>query len=194
LIYDDRYHLGKRKDWKSNVKVMPGVGSGLKKLTGFTQYIITNQPGIARKDFPLLTAGKAREVCEYVVKQVNKKGGSIKRCFICPHPSPKYVRKHGLVKFKKKLVCNCKCMKPKPGMIRDALKAEKLKLKDVKIYVVGDRTSDVLAGINAGGFGIYVPFQKVEQEMVKFRKVKSKRKYLAKSFSDAVKFILRKES
>ena len=70
----------------------------------------------------------------------------------------------------------------------------KLKRKDVNIYMIGDRAADVQTGLNAGGFGILTPFNNRElrpDEKNKLRK--NKDVYIAKSFTDAVEFIIKRE-
>lgn len=75
LIYDEKDHLflGKDPDWASKMKILPGVIEGLKKLRNIPNaslYMITNQPGVAILDYPLLTVEKAHEVCRYVLDQI----------------------------------------------------------------------------------------------------------------------------
>ena len=195
ITYDDKYHLGRQRDWKKMIKILPGVVEGIKKLNkaGIKIYIITNQPGTAVKDFKLLTRERANKVCSEVINQLEKRGAKIQGFFICHHATPDYVRKHKEWKFDKKLINNkCKCRKPQIGMIKEALVEEELKLKDVNVYVIGDRASDVKAGINAKGYGVFVPFENREEEPDKVNKIKGK-KYISKNFKDAISFILIKE-
>ena len=79
-------------------------------------------------------------------------------------------------------------------MVYGALKKEGWNKKNTKIYVIGDRLSDVQCGINAGGLGIFVPFGNRSEEFEKVKKIKSKKKYISKNFLDACKFIKEKES
>lgn len=188
IIHDNKYHLGHQKNWKKLVKILPNVVNGIKKLNklGAHIYIITNLPGIAIKEFKLYTPKKANEVCKYVIKQLKKKGANVKGYVLCPHANLEYVKKHPQYTFNKKYIHkNCPCFKPHTGMIKKALKKE----KNSNIYVIGDRASDVKTGINAKGHGILVPFKNRKEEPKKVKKIKSKRKYIAKNFLDAVKFI-----
>ena len=84
-------------------------------------------------------------------------------------------------------------MKPKLGMIEKILKKENLSRKDVKIYVIGDRESDVKTALNAKGFGILVPFKNELKEKTKTRKIKNKNKYIAKNFLDAARLVVKRE-
>ena len=197
LIYDKNYHLGRQRNWKSLIKFLPGVIKGLKalkKIPNSKIYIITNQPGIAIKEFPLLTKKRAKEVCDYVLNLLKKKGFELDGCEVCGYASPEYVkRKKGKYTFDKKLVGNYPCIKPSPGMIKNILKKLGWSRKNTNIYIIGDRESDIKTAVNIKGFGILVPFIGKPDEPAKVRKLKAKNKYLAKNFANAVKFVLRKE-
>jgi len=196
VIYDDKYHLGHQKNWKKKIKIMPQAVAAIKKFNnaGMDVYMITNQPGIAVKDFKLLTYERANEVCSKVIRILNRKGARIKGFFVCGHASPAEVKKHPDRKFDKKLVhARCKCRKPAIGMIREALLREELKLSEAKIYVLGDRASDVRTGINAKGIGILVQLVNRPNEPAVVKKIKGKRKYVAKDFLDAANYIIKKE-
>lgn len=195
LIYDNKYHLGRTKDWKKKVKILPTVVSGLKLLKknpNIHVYTITNQPGVAIKDFPLLTMTKAHEVAKFVMKELNNKGGNIEDFFVCSHADPSYVKKRGKYKFDKKEVCKCSCIKPRLGMVFDALKKEGITRRNANVYVIGDRESDVKTALNIKGTGILVPFVNEPGQAEKVKKIKGK-KYVAKSFLDAANYILKKE-
>ena len=198
IVYDKKYHLGHQKDWKKKIKIMPQAIGAIKKLNQIPNssiYMISNQPGIAVKNFKLLTKERANQVCSKVIRILNRKGARIQGFFVCGHASLSYVRKHPEWKFDMKMVhAKCKCRKPAIGMIKEALLKEELRMKDVKIYVMGDRSSDVRAGINARGIGILVPFVNRPDEPTVARKIKSKRKYIAKDFLDAVRFIKKNEN
>lgn len=194
LIYDDKYYLGSQKNWKSKIKFLQGTVQSIKKLRKIPNvkiYMITNQTGIAIEGFPQLTIKRAHEVCKYILKLLEKKGAKLEGYFLCEHASPSYVKDHPEFKFKRELVCNCPCIKPYTGMIKEALHKEGIKPKESKIYVLGDRASDVKTGVNAGGFGILIPFSKEPGQELKFSKIKSKKKFKAKNFAEAAKFILR---
>ncbi len=196
LLHEDKYNLGKQRNWKSLVKILPGVVTGLRKLRRLPNvhiYMVTNQAGVAVRNFPLLTEKKAHEVCQYVMKLFAKKGVPLDGYFMCPYASPAYVKKRGdIYTFDPKWVKNARCRKPNPGMIYDAVQAAGLKRKDASIYMIGDRASDVKAGLNAGGIGIFVPFKNEMGEVEKVKKIKGK-VYNAKNFTDAVEYIIKRE-
>ena len=201
IAFDDNYYLGRQRNWKSKLKFLPLVIDGLKLLRRISKikiYIITNQPGVAIKEYPLLTDKRAKKVCQFIIDSLNKKGVIIDGCEVCGKANHSYVRKKKEHTFDKKLICNCFCIKPNPGMVYKALRNEGLKIDDTNIYVLGDRLSDVQTGINAGGIGILIPFggRKEVEKVEKFKlknKEKAKMVYIAKDFLDAVEFIVKME-
>lgn len=202
LIYDDRYYLGRTSDWKSKVKILKNVIRGLelikKEIPGAVVYMITNQPGVAIKDFPQLTLKRDHEVNRYVLKKINEKKDLIKDYIFCPYASKDYPKTHLQYDFKKEYVKNKPCIKPLPGMIYQALKKEGFNKKNTKIYFIGDRDSDVKTALNAGGIGILIPFSKTKEELRKVRQTMKnknlkKRINISKDLLSAAKFIARKE-
>lgn len=98
---------------------------------GYLIIIITNQAGIARgkyteEDFEILTS--------WMIKEFDKKGIKISRVYHCPH-HPDFSGE-------------CECRKPNPKMIVDAQKEFHLDLSES--ILVGDKNSDIEAGIKAG--------------------------------------------
>ena len=98
--------------------------------------VITNQSGISRE---LYTEKDFHIVTEYMLKEFEKKQIKISKVYYCPYhnefPNPKY---NHLKNYRK----------PNPGMIIDAEKEFDLSLKDS--ILVGDKLSDIQAGINSG--------------------------------------------
>ena len=160
--------------------------------------MITNQAGVAIKNFPLLTQKKAEEVCRFVMDRLEDRGVEIDGYELCGRASPAYVNKKKKAgsgyRFDRKLVGNFACIKPKIGMVERALEKEGLRLGNTNIYFIGDRLSDVKCGLNAGGYGILVPFSNRPDEPEKVKKLKNRKKYIAKDFMDAVRFIVGRES
>ncbi len=98
---------------------------------GYLIIVITNQAGIARgkyseKDFEILT--------EWMIKQFNKENIKISKIYHCSH-HPDYSSE-------------CEYRKPKPKMIFDAVRDFNINLDES--ILVGDKNSDIEAGINAG--------------------------------------------
>ena len=200
LIHDEKYHLflGKDNDWPSKVRILPGVIDGLKKLRnipGSSIYMITNQPGVAIRDYPLLTVEKAHEVCRYVVNKIREMGAVIDGYFLCPHATPEYVSKKPGVNFDAKLVHECKCLKPAMGMVFPALTIENITTDNANIYVIGDRASDVLTALNINGFGILILFDNEPGEEEKVKRLDDQRRiYIARNMIEAAEFISTRET
>ncbi|MFB6246429.1 MAG: HAD-IIIA family hydrolase [Candidatus Pacearchaeota archaeon] len=198
LIYDDKYYLGRSNDWKNKIEFLRGVVSGIRRLKkeipNVKIYMITNQKGVAIKDYKLLDYQRAREVCEEILERLRKKGAKIDGYILCPHADKNYKKKHPDKNLKSELVCNCSCIKPNTGMIDRALENCGLKKSKTDIYVVGDRESDVKAGLNSGGYGILVPFENEPREKEKVRSLRSKKSAVVNGFGDASRIIVKKEN
>jgi len=104
----------------------------------FLVIVITNQAGIARgyyteKDYQKLT--------DWMLAELRKKGIIIKKVYHCPHHP--------------EITGECQCRKPNPGMIFQAI--QDFNIDPVKSVLIGDKKSDILAGINAGiGKNLYI--------------------------------------
>ncbi|MBT3642368.1 HAD-IIIA family hydrolase [archaeon] len=198
IIYDDKYHLGSQKNWKDLIRFRRGIFGSLKmlnkKLPDAKIYMISNQSGVAIKDFPLLTEKKSREVCRYIVNLIKERGVDLEKCFVCPHTTKAYTKSHPQFTFDKKILCNCKCNKPLPGMVLEALRDAGWKRENTSIYIVGDRASDLQTAHNARGFGILVPFGNRPGEKKLVGKLKDKERHISKNFGDAVEFIVHREN
>ena len=128
LVYDTGYP-GSRRNWKQMFKILPTVIKGLKKLKkvpNSKSYIITNQAGVAIKEFPLLTEKKSRQICEYTIKELNKKGANISGYEISPYVDKNFTKTHPQFTINKKyFVKKANYRKPNPGMVNTILKKEK---------------------------------------------------------------------
>jgi len=106
------------------------------KHLGYLIVVVTNQAGIGRgyykeQDFQKLT--------EWMLDIFASKGIIIDDVYYCPyHPE------HGIGKYKK----DAACRKPQPGMILQAARDYNIELGNS--ILVGDKESDILAGIAAG--------------------------------------------
>jgi D-glycero-D-manno-heptose 1,7-bisphosphate phosphatase len=99
-------------------------------LRGYLIFVITNQAGIARglyteKDFHLLTG--------WMVDQFRLRGIQITKVYFCPHHPD--------------ITGECTCRKPQPGMLLKAM--EEFGVDAAASVLVGDRESDIQAGLNA---------------------------------------------
>lgn len=195
LIHDEKEHLylGRDDEWMSKVRILPHVIEGIKVLNRIPNsaiYMITNQPGVAIRDFPLLTVERANEVCKYVIDEIKNMGGTIDGYFLCPHADQDYLNRHKKYHFDKQLICDCDCIKPGLGMIFDALRAEGITHGNVNLFVIGDRLTDVQTALNIGGTGILIPFEHQPGEENKVKKIADRsRIHIARNLLDAADFI-----
>ena len=200
LIHDTRDHLflGKDDGWRSQVRILPLVIEGLKRFNALPSsaiYMITNQPGVAVRDYPHLTEARAHEVCSHVIEAIRSCGVIMDGYFLCPHANPAYVKKHPRLTFDSNLVHDCHCMKPSPGMVYEALRANHSTLENVHLYVIGDRATDVETALSAGGTGILIPFvnEPGEREKVSALAMPN-RTFIADNMEEAAEFIADRES
>lgn len=197
LVHDTREHLflGRDNSWAEKVKILPFAVEGLRLLNSLPDtgiYMITNQPGVAISDFPLLTEERAHEVCRYVVKLLKEKGASLDGYFLCPHATPEYAagKKPG-TNFHSHLVHDCRCLKPRLGMVFDALKAQGVTPDNADVYVIGDRASDVQTALNLGGTGILIPFVNEPGEEDKIKRLeKQNRIHIVENMFAAAELIV----
>lgn len=98
---------------------------------GYLIIVITNQAGIARRKY---TEDDYEMLTEWMIKEFEKEDIKISKVYHCPH-HPDFNDK-------------CECRKPKPKMILDASKEFCIALS--QSILVGDKNSDIEAGIKAG--------------------------------------------
>ncbi len=103
---------------------------------GFLLIVITNQAGIGRGYY---TEENFHVLNDWMLEQFDRHGIQITRVYFCPH-HPEY----GIGKYKQ----DSQYRKPNPGMILEAQREFNINLS--KSVLVGDKESDIKAGINAG--------------------------------------------
>lgn len=121
-----------------NFELVPNALKGLKRID-FENYlvlILTNQAGIAKGYY---TKEEFKEFDRQMKDFLSEKGINIAKTYFCPHHSEAKIKK-----FKKK----CSCRKPGIGMLKKA--EEEFNLNLSHSYLIGDKTSDILAGKRAG--------------------------------------------
>jgi len=134
VINEDRGYVHRIEDFV----FLPGAISGLKifQEMDYKIVIVTNQAGIARgmyteRDFERLT--------DHMHKILAANNVMVSGVYHCPH-HPDGIIEH--------LTSICNCRKPRPGMLLEAAKNLGLKLESS--VLIGDKCSDIEAGINAG--------------------------------------------
>lgn len=91
---------------------------------GWRIFVVTNQGGIANGH---LTKETLTDIHNFMLEHIEKEGGKIEKIYYCPHSTKG----------------NCKCRKPKPGMILKA--AEEFELDLSNAFLIGDYISDFQA-------------------------------------------------
>ena len=154
-----------RIDTEEKIKLFPDSIEALKylSLNNFEVIFITNQAGISEGRINL---EDFHRINNKVLEMLAPSGIKILKTFVCPH-GPKD---------------NCICRKPKSKMILDASQEFNINLSDT--YMVGDRLSDINAGINAGSKTILV--KTATNEVV----VAEQANYTAETLLDAAKYIV----
>ena len=115
-----------------------GVIEACKKLKekGYLLVVVTNQSGIARGYF---SEEQFHTLTEWMDWSLADRGVDLDGIFYCPHHAEK-----GVGEFK----IDCDCRKPKPGMLLSAI--EELDIDIQNSFLVGDKVSDIQAGLSAG--------------------------------------------
>ena len=126
----------------SQLVIIPDVEKSVKMLIeyGFVIVVITNQPDISN-------VNSNYEIVNALHKEISSLTG-IENFYVCPHIDSD----------------NCKCRKPKPGLLLKA--AEDLNLDVRKSYMVGDRWRDVGAGQSAGCKNFFIDYNYSEKRPV----------------------------
>jgi histidinol-phosphate phosphatase family protein len=120
-----------RVDSVDEIELFPDSVEALKLLAerGFGVVFISNQAGIGERRF---TEEQFWVIQNKVIELLAPSGVKVLKTYICPHVPED----------------NCDCRKPKPKMILDA--AREFDIDLANSYMVGDRETDVLTGLNAG--------------------------------------------
>lgn len=123
-------------------ELIDGVVEAIKRIneSGYLAIVVTNQPVIARGE---VNINQLEEIHKKLETELGLKGAYIDDLYYCPHHPHK-----GYSGEVKELKVDCGCRKPKPGMLFQASKKYNIDL--LQSWMVGDKESDILAGVNAG--------------------------------------------
>ncbi len=102
-------------------------------------FVVTNQSGIARG---LYSEENVKILHEYIQEELKKIGTHIDEFAYCPHHPEGKVKEYSI---------DCKCRKPKGGMLLKFI--EKYDIDTSQSFIIGDKESDIEAGKNAGVAG-----------------------------------------
>ena len=164
VLMEDHNYVGD----VDRVVVIQAAVPALQRLqaAGYKLFVVTNQSGVGRGYF---THEHVKQVHAHLDEQFAKAGVKIERYYVCPHHPDD----------------NCACRKPSPKSLRDA--AREFQLDLARCYMVGDRSSDIQAGHNAGVRTILVLTGAGKETLAE---AKAKPDYVAADVSAAADWIL----
>ncbi|MDA7818372.1 HAD family hydrolase [Sulfurimonas sp.] len=93
--------------------------------------VVTNQSGIARDYY---TQKQFENLTSWMIGMFDERGVDIQHVYHCPHHPT--------------ITGTCTCRKPEPGMLLNASKEYDVDLENS--IIIGDKESDIEAGLNAG--------------------------------------------
>ena len=133
INYDSDQFIKSPEEWKP----LPGSLEAIARLcqAGYRVVVATNQSGVGRGlfDMPTLNA-----IHEKMHKACAQAGGRIDAVFFCPHAAD----------------ADCKCRKPKSGMIEEI--AERYGMDLQGVLSVGDSLRDLEASVRLGAQPVLV--------------------------------------
>lgn len=157
-----------RVNTEDEIQLFPDTLESLKYLAdnGFAVVFVTNQAGVAEG---LLSEEDFYRIQNKVLEMLEPSGVKILKTYMCPHKPDD----------------NCACRKPKPTMLLQAAKDFAIDLPNT--YMVGDRQSDIMAGVNAGTKTVLV-------ETANTPVTSAEATYTAPNLLDAVRYIIANSS
>lgn len=132
LDRDGTINVDKGNIWKiRDFDFIPKAINALKELekSDYKIVVITNQGKVGTG---LCTLEDVIRLNDYMVGRLKEEGIKIDAVYLCQHHPDE----------------GCSCRKPEPGLI--VMAGEELGLELKGCYMVGDKTSDIMAGKNAG--------------------------------------------
>ena len=123
-------------------ELLPGVAEAIKLInqSGYLAIIVTNQPVIARGE---VSWEELHEIHRKMQTLLGQEGAYLDGIYVCPHhPDKGFEGERPEYKF------DCDCRKPKPGLFLQAAKDFNIDLS--QSYMIGDKSTDIEAGQNAG--------------------------------------------
>lgn len=125
--------------WRpDDAALYPYAPAALARLrrAGFSLVVVTNQPVVARG---LASLEEVHALHRWLAARLAAEGAAVDRFELCPH-HPEAT----LATWR----ADCSCRKPRPGMILSAARALGVDLAASEL--IGDRPSDIAAGLAAG--------------------------------------------
>jgi len=162
--------------------LLPRVGQAIRLLNQheWKVVVITNQSGVARGYFPESLIHQVHQKMQDLLK---REGAYLDGIYYCPHHPD-----IGVPPYRQK----CRCRKPAPGLIEEAVKT--LNLDPSRSYVIGDRGGDIEFAHQVGAKAILVLTGYGKGEWEYFRdQWKVKPEHVAEDLFEAAQWILHQE-
>jgi D-glycero-D-manno-heptose 1,7-bisphosphate phosphatase len=161
--------------------VYPQSFEAVKRLNqeGLLAVVVTNQSGVGRG---LLTEDDLKDIHARLNASFIRHDSRLDAIYYCPH----YVLSEDR-RYRKE----CDCRKPKPGLARQA--AADLGIDLANSYMIGDKTEDVLFGINIGAIPVLVLTGCGRESLTKLREQNLAPAYVATGILEAADWILDRE-
>lgn len=157
-------------------RLIPYAKRALKILSdeGFNIFIISNQAGVGKKIYSQRTLNL---ITDNMLHTLNRSGINISHVYYCIHRQED----------------NCQCRKPKPGLIKKAIREFNVPKYSLKhAFFVGDSVFDILTAKKAGCKSILVFSGKEKPKDI--LKLEIQPDFTAKDLFHAVKIILKDKS
>ena len=134
VIVEQIDHLNHAED----LELIAGAGEAIVRLNaaGIPVIVVTNQAGIAKG---YLTIADLEQIHARLRRELARHGAHLDAIYYCPHHPQATVTEY---------LKDCPCRKPGTGMLERARDDHRINLS--LSYLVGDATSDILAGTRAG--------------------------------------------
>ncbi|MFZ2052967.1 MAG: HAD-IIIA family hydrolase [Candidatus Aminicenantales bacterium] len=161
--------------------VYPQSFEAVKKFNreGLLVVIVTNQSGVGRG---LLSEDDLKDIHARLNASFIRHDARLDAIYYCPHyvlsEDPRYRKE-------------CDCRKPKPGLARQA--AADLEIDLTNSYMIGDKTEDVLFGLNIGAVPVLVLTGSGRESLSKLREQNLAPAYIATDILEAADWILDRE-
>ncbi len=129
-------------DTEDKLELEPCAADAIRELNeaGILAIVVTNQPVVARGLCSIEDVDKIHRKLETLL---GRQGVYLDNIIFCPHhPDKGYPEENPVYKI------DCGCRKPRTGMI-DAM-IDRFNIDISKSYMIGDTTTDIQTGINAG--------------------------------------------
>ncbi|MGQ1786589.1 MULTISPECIES: D-glycero-alpha-D-manno-heptose-1,7-bisphosphate 7-phosphatase [unclassified Saccharicrinis] len=125
---EGHYYIYRAEDFVFNPDIEASLL--LLKEAGFKLVLVSNQGGVAKGEYGLYEVEKLHEFMQF---HLRGQGAEFDAIYYCPHHDS---------------IAPCECRKPKPGMIRQAIRD--LNIDPSQSFLIGDSPRDIEAGHAAG--------------------------------------------